>query len=344
MIQVRLLGLLRVMGEASEAKWVGLILRNDHQILMHHGTGERVPLPLKGPCATWTLRFGSNGMGLLTHPEAANTLVSSLLKHRFELESIGPATAFRIREPSGTLKWHAEFLGSHISRAVKFDCGFISETYHCACRRETSYVYWSLPWIKKFLFPSLTETNWVGKNRKFWDTTLSKIGLEGDHILPSLHAAKYSKILNLKNGIEHNRFPQDWSISTPGLLGLLARWAGGGHIGNSDGALPRERASQLLSAIIKHITKGNSFRIHGAGSDGQLCVLSDGSFNADDFMDASKSSRILAGRNGFDKKDKRVHMHDLLVAAVGAIFKQSREKMQCADLLGICGGSMQCTW
>ena len=174
---------------------VQLMSRDGCQWLMHHGTGEKLKLDQVGPEDPFTLQFGSCGTGVLTNA-SSKKLVSQILQDKL-INSSGQDSfpVLKVETLGGVSEFHAVLRCRNVCRCVKLQLmshpPFFGEVYLYPVHRGTSYLLWSMSWIRKLIFPDDVSDNFVGRHIKTWNPFLLSAGLEGDnYFVHSHHAAK----------------------------------------------------------------------------------------------------------------------------------------------------------
>ena len=322
----------------AESRWLRLLLRGDAQFLLHDGAGEMIALPREdGEDEVWDLKFGSCGSGLLMHPHRGNALASSFLQqHIVSRAADADNVALSVVNRDGAHAWHAVVMGRHVSKAVRLTCGgdtFISEVYHFECLRAGCYTHWCLPWLRKFIYPNLQQNNWCGNNRCLWEELFKKVGLPGSHVIESGHAAKKRGFLVLNSEASLARYPQEWSMSSPGVLMYLARIASGGAVGQ-ERCLAMDRAAALLDALVTKILGTVTAAMPGAALDGSRIVVTNGSISVGDLRESIPAHRYLATHAAAATTDEEVSVGRCLVVAVGAVFRDARNKAFTPEVAG----------
>ena len=213
--------------QVPDRAWLTLGQRGDIQVLEHHGTGERVDLPLEAD-ERYSLLFSTSGVALLRHPSRGDALASSLLKHslkRLQREGCDePSLACVSSAGSTWLSTLAKTFATMCFKGVASSCmkQISVEVFRFHVRASGSYLWWGLQRIRAFVFPAVEHHNWAGKNRMRWEGIIEQLGGVASDIWPSNHSVKRRR----NDGdpfCDEPRIP-DFAFSTQGLLLMLLYW------------------------------------------------------------------------------------------------------------------------
>lgn len=317
--------------DEPDSEWVQLSFRGRRQILSHMGTGERFDTSaLGGGAVPCSLYFASDGTGVLVKGDE-QYLTSDLLQESLKQIKIDCEVKRIIVRKSGATELYDKVQWKRVSRCVLLGrprCAteFKSEVYVYNCRAGLGFVWWCVPWVRKFLFPDEQTDNWVGRKAPLWSSWLRKVGFDDadDHLMPSQHAAKKQLQLRGVSVGACQQHPQEWSLSTAMLLAMcmhcsrIQKRKGDDSIG--------QRADWLLHIILEKFTQGTMFALCLLPSSEGLLV-EDGNIDRSRLLEEGKEAAVLCQRCGGGKKlDEPVRLVDILFVAYEALMRPSRER------------------
>ena len=143
-----------------EDSYLRLITRGSQQVLIHEGTGEYTSIILtEADESLWELKFGSSGLGVLTHSAHGAMLASRLLKNKLQCAALNGESELQIQYADGSVEWHKDRECRYTFHTFKItvpgNLDFLCEVYQYLCKRGSCFVWWAIPWIRKFLIQVL---------------------------------------------------------------------------------------------------------------------------------------------------------------------------------------------
>lgn len=259
------------------------------------------PLPAAG---AWQLSFTDDGVGFISkvHPDACVKWVREVFRLSLHENDAGDRFLYD-REANACLK--LESLARQMTQMVfsyeSADHGsFKSEVYVFQLPRThpAARVFWVLPWAQTAVWGTNVHNRWVCRNSKALTSWLGFLGFTSPeqhlrHSMKSLAARARAHDENLESGDLFSG-EQEFSVTTSGLLAILAGWASKSLMKSTETS--PWLARQVLSTIYEAIVLDGSFVWATPG--GRRLAITDGSLDGDAMKEQSPQLKRKLGGLG----------------------------------------------
>ena len=143
----------------------------------------------------------------------------------------------------------------------QFSAGWLHRTDGYQFDDSNEVIWLRLPWLMDYLHGEGHDARLACKSVRRWRQFLFEFGLDGAHITDSVKAKSAKRMTAIEATSGTAAADEDYCVSVPALVMLLCRFSADGRSGRATKGALCEKASAVLSSVLRFAFKGQSLKI-----------------------------------------------------------------------------------